>query len=189
MAIAYRYKPVKARQLAAGFLRLAPGRVMNYTKLLKLMYLADRERLLANGSIITGDRFFSLPFGPVLSNVLDCMRCQVRDQDWLAHFKTQGYDIHMVADPGDDELCRLDGEIIERLYRQFQDYTWKEMVDYCHDNLPEWRDPGASNSPIDYREILEMSGKSPAEIRAIEELAAENLSIDYCLDVEDAACV
>lgn len=189
MAIAFRYKPIKARQLAAGFLRMTPAHVMNYTKLLKLMYLADRERLLANGSIITGDHFFSLPYGPVLSNVLDCIRCQVRDQDWLAHFKTQGYDIHMTSDPGNDELCRLDDEIIQRLYRKFENYDWRAMIHYCHDSLPEWQDPGKSSLPIEYREILELSGKSHDEITAIEELATENLSIDYCLEAEDAACV
>jgi uncharacterized phage-associated protein len=189
MTIAFRYKPVKARQLAAAFLRFAPGHVMSYTKLLKLMYLADRERLLASGSLITGDRFFSLPFGPVLSNVLDCIRSRVRDQDWLEHFQTRGYDIRMVADPGDDELCRLDEEIVQRLHSQFQHCDWNDMIAYCHDHLPEWRDPGNSSAPIDYRDILRAAGKSEAEIQAVEELAAENLSIDYCLDAEEAACV
>jgi uncharacterized phage-associated protein len=189
MAIAFRYKPVKARQLAAGFLRPAPGFAMSYIKLIKLMYLADRKRLLACGSIISGDRFFSLPHGPVLSNVMDCIRGRVRDQDWMEHFKTQGYDIRMIADPGDDELCRFDEEIIQQLHSQFRDYDWQGMVGYCHANLPEWRDPGRSSSPIDYTDVLTLAGKSGAEIRAIEEQAAESLSIDYCLDLEDASLV
>ncbi len=189
MTIAFRYKPVKARQLAAGFLRLTPNHSMNYTKLLRLMYMADRERLLETGSTITGDRFFSLPYGPVLANVLDCIRGQVRDQDWLEHFRKHENDIRMFIDPGDAELCRLDAEIIAALFHNFQNLDWQAMIEYCRKNLPEWRESASCNHPIEYRDILILAGKSGDEIRAIEELAAENLSIDYCLEAEEVACV
>jgi len=44
---------------------------MSYMKLIKLMYLADREALLRWGRPISTDRYVSMDKGPVLSRVLD----------------------------------------------------------------------------------------------------------------------
>ena len=43
----------------------------DYIKLIKLLYLADRAALIETGSPITGDRYVSMKFGPVLSNVFE----------------------------------------------------------------------------------------------------------------------
>ena len=63
----------KAAQAASVLLDRHEGR-MPYIKLLKLLYLADREALIETGLPITGDRFVSLKFGPVLSRVLDLIK-------------------------------------------------------------------------------------------------------------------
>jgi len=65
-----RFNERKATQVAAQFLRLRGGR-MSYMKLIKLMYLADREALLRWGRPISTDRYVSMDKGPVLSRVLD----------------------------------------------------------------------------------------------------------------------
>ena len=44
---------------------------MSYMKLIKLLYLADREALLRWGRPITFDAYVSMDRGPVLSSVLD----------------------------------------------------------------------------------------------------------------------
>lgn len=44
----YRFDEMKATQAAALFLELAGGRE-NYTKLIKLLYLLDREALIRQG--------------------------------------------------------------------------------------------------------------------------------------------
>lgn len=44
---------------------------MSYMKLIKLLYLADREALLRFGCPITTDRYVSMDRGPVLSRVLN----------------------------------------------------------------------------------------------------------------------
>lgn len=64
------YKERTAAQVAAYFLWKAKEPV-KYIKLMKLMYLAEREFLLSHGSRLTGDELYSLPYGPVLSNTLD----------------------------------------------------------------------------------------------------------------------
>jgi len=44
---------------------------MNYLKLMKLLYLADRESMRRNGRPISGDRYVSMDHGPVLSQTLN----------------------------------------------------------------------------------------------------------------------
>ena len=44
---------------------------MNYTKFIKLLYLADRAALIRWGRPISTDRYVSMKHGPVLSNVFD----------------------------------------------------------------------------------------------------------------------
>jgi uncharacterized phage-associated protein len=50
----------KAAQAAAYLLKKHDGR-LNFMKLIKLLYLADRKSLLENGKPITGDRMLAMP--------------------------------------------------------------------------------------------------------------------------------
>ena len=70
MSTRMRFNEKKATQAAARFLRHSNGR-MNYMKLIKLLYIADRDALTRWGRPITTDSYFSLKHGPVLSQVLD----------------------------------------------------------------------------------------------------------------------
>ena len=65
-----RFDEKKATQAASGFLVLSGGK-LNYLKLIKLLYLLDRATLLAWGRTVTGDHYYSMKHGPVLSEVLD----------------------------------------------------------------------------------------------------------------------
>jgi uncharacterized phage-associated protein len=56
---------------AAAFLLSRSDQTMNYMKLIKLLYLADREALIRWGRPISTDRYVSMKHGPVLSNVLN----------------------------------------------------------------------------------------------------------------------
>ena len=57
----------KAAQMAAFFLGQLLDRKMPHLKLMKLLYLSDREAVRAFGWPISGDRLVSMPHGPVLS--------------------------------------------------------------------------------------------------------------------------
>jgi uncharacterized phage-associated protein len=65
-----RFNEAKATQAAARLLRNRGG-TMSYMKLIKLLYLADREALASWGRPITTGNYVSMDKGPVLSHVLD----------------------------------------------------------------------------------------------------------------------
>ena len=60
----------KAAQAAVYLIKKRSDQI-NYMKLNKLLYLADRKALFEAGQPITGDRMVSMPKGPVLSDILD----------------------------------------------------------------------------------------------------------------------
>lgn len=66
------YHSELAFQLAAYFL-LKEGGSMSALKLMKLMYLTDREYLIKYGWLLTGDVYISFPHGPALSQTLNSL--------------------------------------------------------------------------------------------------------------------
>jgi uncharacterized phage-associated protein len=54
----------RVAQMAAYLLSREKGR-MNHLKLMKLLYLADRESMKRHGQPISGDRFVAMDHGPV----------------------------------------------------------------------------------------------------------------------------
>ena len=67
------FNEAKATQAAAHILHLRGGS-MSYVKLIKLLYLADREALIRWGRPITTDRYVSLDIGPVVNRVYELIR-------------------------------------------------------------------------------------------------------------------
>lgn len=70
----FAFKFDKALQAAAYLLRRETCREMNYMRLLKVLYLADRESIRESGAPITGDKIAAMERGPVLSGVFDLIK-------------------------------------------------------------------------------------------------------------------
>lgn len=170
-----RFNEVKATQAAARLLRSRGGR-MSYMKLIKLMYLADREALARWGRPITMDTYVSMDKGPVLSHVLDRINEGPSPDDpsfWAQHIVSVGnYEVELSEDPAGEALSEAEDEILDEVFAKHGHLTRWKMVDLVH-TLPEWTDPNGGAAPIRYADILRAQNKNQAEIEAIEsELAA-----------------
>ena len=95
---------------AASVLLERHGGAMPY---IKLLYLADREALIETGVPITGDRFVSMRFGPVLSRVLDLIKEPDHGEDsiWHSYIARRGYDAVLVGRPGSDHLSEYEEDV------------------------------------------------------------------------------
>jgi uncharacterized phage-associated protein len=174
-----RFNERKATQTAAQFLRLGNGR-MNYMKLIKLLYIADREALLRWGRPITTDVYFSMKHGPVLGRVLDLItegpNPLVGETFWSKHIsEPEHYEVALKAEPSDDQLSEAEEELIREAFSKFGHLNQWQLVDVVH-GFPEWRDPEGGAVPLDYADILRAGNKTPQEIRAIE---GELESVDW----------
>ncbi len=162
----------KATQVASLLIKLN-GKSLNYMKLIKLMYLVDREALSKWDRPVVGDEYFSLPHGPVLSKILDIINSGDDPGNptyWYKYISTpENYEISLKNDPGDDELSDREIELLEHISNKYKDLDQFQLRDVCHRILPEWEDPRGSSLPIMPRDILRALDKTDKEIEIIED--------------------
>jgi uncharacterized phage-associated protein len=169
--ITFGFNEIKTTQVAYLFIKKAGGK-LNYTKLIKLLYLADREALRLWERPLSGDSYFSLPRGPILSKTYDLINYEEDPQDesiWYRFISKENYDVTLKDEPRIDELSRREIDLIERIHDRYKDKNWKEMINICHQVCPEWKHPGASSIPIRVEDILTELNKTEREIEIIEE--------------------
>lgn len=141
---------------------------MDILKLVKLMYLADRESMEAYGFPITGDRMVSMPHGPVLSQTYDHIKgglesCPDGWDAWVADLERKRVSLKQREDQDLDELSRADEGILESVWNRFGAMTGWELRAFTHDNCAEWVDPRGSSSAISYARVFEVLGLSPEQ--------------------------
>jgi hypothetical protein len=158
---------------ATGYLCERSGGSLNVIHLIKMLYAADRTALVNWHRTITGDKFCSMKNGPVLSRIysLMCGRILGSDMDaWFAVFNPREGNIISLKNQNVElgSLSKREIEILEKSFKKFKDVPVKQMVDFLHKVLPEWKDPGDSSAPIDPREILFHAGLTPEEVSQIE---------------------
>jgi len=144
----------RVAQMAAYLLQKRGGR-MAYIKLLKLLYLTDREAMMKWGESISGDCFVSMPHGPVLSQTYDLIRgfgSSVED-GWDFWVKDEdNYEVSLRQRVANrecfDELSDAELEILDNVFEKFGRMKRFEITKYTHDNCTEWEDPHGSSFPI-----------------------------------------
>jgi uncharacterized phage-associated protein len=161
----------KTTQAASRFLRLGGGR-MNYMKLIKLLYLTDRGAFLSWGRPVSGDRYFSMKLGPMLSKVHDLITeeaCPDEQSIWSQHISApSNFEVELKADPGNDELSKAEEKLIDEIYGTYGGYKPFDLVDLLHKTLPEWKEIKDGRVPLEYREIFKAGGVTPEDIEEIE---------------------
>lgn len=164
----------KVTQAAAYFLHRRGGE-MSHLKLMKLLYLADRESMRRYGEPISQDRMVSMPHGPVLSQTYDLMSgCAQSSEDgwesWIADI--QDHQVKLRREVKPDELGYLsdaDIEILEQVWQQFGGMKRWEIRDYTHDHCPEWEDPHGSSKPLKPEAVFRALGRTPEEAKQLAE--------------------
>ncbi len=170
------YREDRATQVAARLLERAGGR-LNHMKLVKLVYLADREALVRWGRPITFDTYYSLPHGPVPSFTLDRINAEAPPggESYWHRFVSERdrHEVSLLESPGTDQLAPAEEQLIDEIYERFGGLDQWQLRDHTH-TLPEWMDPHGSSVPIELRDILLGEGFSDEAVEEIEEtLAAE----------------
>ena len=164
-----RFKEAKATQAAARLLELR-GSPMSYMKLIKLLYIVDREALLRWGRPVTGDRYVSMDHGPVLSQTLNLITEEPRPDEhtvWAHHIsQPENFEVRLERPPGADELSEAEVQLIDEIFGCYGRMKRWDLVAFVH-QFPEWQDPDGSAIPIQYRDILRAGGKTDGQIEAV----------------------
>ena len=158
----------KATDMAIHLLKKAGGKDnTSYFKILKLMYLAERESILCFAEPMCGDDMYSLPHGPILSKTADFMRGMIQASEWCEMIRPDGQYALALVDPntrGYRKLSRADKKILDDIWETQKNRTWTEMRDWTHKNCPEWdksledKDCHYRRSPISMDKLLTSVG-------------------------------
>ncbi len=163
----FRFNFERTLQASAYLLRLDHKR-MSFLRLLKLLYIAEREWLAETGESITGDRAYAMKQGPVLSTVYDLIKGNgSKAGEWDDFIHTEGYSVELVRDPGRGELSKGIVEKLAEVTQRYRDIDDWELSELTH-AFREWADHFKGNaSPIPWQEILQAQNK-PEMIASIE---------------------
>ena len=157
----------KATQ-AASYLLLKGGKRMNYMKLLKLLYLLDKEALIRWKKTVTGDKLYSFDNGLAGSGLMDFLRKRIETPYWSKYIKNlYGYDVILVEAPDFDELSKRELKLLDEIFEEHGSKDEWELSKYTH-QLPEYENPHGSSIPVTFEKLLRNAGKSEDEITKIE---------------------
>lgn len=162
---------------------------MPHLKLMKLLYLAERESMATHGFPMTGDRFVAMPHGPVLSLTLDHINDAIQSapDGWDAWISDRAG--HVVALARDvsrdalDELSDSDLAVLGAVWKQFGWMGKYQIRDYTHNpkNCPEWKDPDGSSLPISFEAVYEALGHDAETAKALAAEVRAQAKIDASL--------
>lgn len=162
---AFIFNEKKATEAAGFLLKMEKGK-MNYMKLIKLLYLADRKSINLYGTPIIGDMYCAMKNGPVLSTILDLITDEVDETNltyWTKYIKRTNYDVELNCEVGDGELSKRNETILSQIFEEFKEYDEWKIVNYCHTYLQEWKDTykGYGSPEIQPKKIYEVLDIDP----------------------------
>ena len=161
----------KVAQMAAYFLNQMTTKRLYLIKLMKLLYLADREAMKKYGFPISGDHMVSMNHGPVLSRTYELMNGATKPnpkgwEGWVSDRENHRLALRKDIDASRSNLDKLSDaeiEVLDSVWNEFGHMLKWDLVDYTHDNCPEWSNPHDSSTPINYKDILKAVGKTDDE--------------------------
>ena len=164
--------PVNERKVTDAVARLIErsGKDVDYLRIVKLIYLADRESILKRGIPIVGGKYFSMPLGPVISEVMDFVQ-QRNAPRWKEVISPRrGNALNLMSGTRYDSLTSSEIGILDSTVEKFSEMSTEALVEWCHKNCPEYEEVASGGcKPIAIESMLQAERKRPA---AIEKLVA-----------------
>ncbi len=158
--MAFHFNAKKATQIAAVLLRYEDGK-MEHLRLLKLLYIADRESLKETGRTISQSRATAMDHGPLSSDVYALLNGERIDERlWSQFIHKHGHNILLTDDPGRSELSKYEIAKLNEVSQRFEHLNTWRLADLTHE-FEEWiknkPHPGSSR-PIPIGEIIDAIG-------------------------------
>lgn len=160
----------KLIQIVAYILKKNKGRI-NYTKLIKILYLADRKSIEKTGWSITGDSYVCMNYGPVLTNLYKLIKDNhinmISQAKWDSCFLVDSRDLvaKTLMIPfgilSDNEI-----DILDETESRYHNFSYSQMIDVVHDKniCPEWEKPIDKPTELTKEKIMRTLGFSEETI-------------------------
>jgi uncharacterized phage-associated protein len=162
---------------------------MPHLKLMKLLYLSDREAVRAFGWPISGDRLVSMPHGPVLSQTLNLMDGDVESkpggwEEWICAKDNHELSLRQPLDVETlDELAAAEIDVLKVVWNKFGAMSKWEIRDWTQKHCAEWQDPKGSSFPIHFGAMARAVGFDDATAKELEGQIQAEQEIDRLFSV------
>lgn len=149
MVIRFDFDARKAAEAMAYLVSRLEGQKTDKVKLMKLLYLADRDHFLEEGRPVTGDDQYAMPFGPVPALSLDLLdgQFEIKDDGGIFTFlQTQDHEVSLKEFPARPELTSSEIRVLDAVINRYGSMSTWQLRNYTH-QLPEYREvfrPGTS---------------------------------------------
>jgi uncharacterized phage-associated protein len=173
----FRFDITKATEVACQFLKREGGSI-NIMKLVKLVYLLDRLSVAKRGIPVVGGAYFSLPNGPITSELLDLVNSGclwgVKECHWDEFISDRAdHEVKMVKEASRDHISDSEMDLIDAVYREHGKKDQWDLVKWCHEHCGEWSPLQEGRERIDIESVAVNVGKRDDEVRRIREEAVE----------------
>ncbi len=147
-------------------------------RLLKLLYIVDKELLLECSRPLTGDMWVITKYGPILSQTSDLMKEIEENEAWTENFEPVGYRLTLKSKPQRGELCKREIEALINVVNKYRHTSDEELTDLIL-QFKEFAGNYAerTSSLISWEEVLTAYGKQD-RIQDIEKEQAYQTEVD-----------
>lgn len=136
----FQFRPEKAIQSVGVLLNATSMGSMEFIRLLKLLYIAERRQLEKYGAPLVGGKLTAMKNGPLHSVVYDLIKGQsTLSASWNRYFQTNHHNIEKVDDPGVRDLSRAEVQLLRAISAEFEDMDSWDLVEHTH-TFQEWLD-------------------------------------------------
>lgn len=153
---------------AAGVILRGRG-PMDRLRLLKLLYISDRESLQERGVPIVGGLMVAMKHGPLHSEIYDLIKgSHVNEADWSEAIESTGSSVSLKADPGRLDLSPYEIDKLNEVTEKYGEVDTWELSELTHD-FQEWKDSfiKGTSRPIPADKLLKEVGFSDEEIAGV----------------------
>lgn len=164
---------IKKTVASAGYLLALGGGNTTVLKLVKMLYYADRMALQSWHRTITGDNFYSLENGPIVSTTYDLIKGtgpKKLQSAWDQYVGARQHNtVPLVRMPDTTVLSEQEKQTLAAAFAKIAPMRTGQVIEWFH-TFPEWKDPQGSATRIDPRSILRLTTPLTVEdIAAIDE--------------------
>lgn len=174
----FRFDSTKATEVACDFLRLEGG-VMNIMKMVKLVYALDRLSIQRRGIPVVGGAYFSLPNGPITSELLDLINAgylwgkdKCRWNEVISDRENHEIALRGAA-IGTEHLSASELKLIGQIYAELGEKDQWQLRDWTHERCQEWKPMESGSEPITLATLARAVGLDEKQIQHIEQDAEE----------------
>ncbi len=159
------FKSRKAAQVASYFAAFEDQGV-DKLKLMKLIYLAEREFLSQYSHPMLYDEFYSLRHGPICTNTLNGIDGYIDKTVWTKFIGQNYSKVHSLVGTFReqyDELSDAEIDVLAGVWNSFGWMSTSQIRNYTHEHCPEYTEVQSGRMPISYKEVFEALGEPNAD--------------------------